>query len=231
MRGFATRPPSRPQTRDSIKQALCPKALADSQLEVMLKIVEPNVTDEQINKFKAYLGSRSVWLSLHLVACVAPSAKHATIGPSSVATPISCVWRIKTTPDALKNAYGQFYRSRALVTAAAQNKWIAAMAAAQWKEHDVYARQRVWRVRDCTHQGQFQGSRLAQVMFALCLEHTISHMDLLLARTGVEVAQNAEAPNPNSSKRYPGRMDGAPLTHSDRRARAGLRPCLGLSRQ
>ena len=59
----------------------------------------------------------------------------------------------------------------------------------QWKDHDVYAWQRVahggW-VRDPAHRGGFQGHRLAPVMFALHLDGTHHQLDLHLARIGVD---------------------------------------------
>ena len=78
-----------------------------------------------------------------------------------------------------RNAYGRFFRLRALRAAAERSPRVAALAAVQWKHGSVGLWQRVaegaWQ-SDETFRGGFQGSRLAQVMFALDLEGAFAEL-------------------------------------------------------
>jgi hypothetical protein len=76
----------------------------------------------------------------------------------------------------LENAYGRFRRARAVGAARGCNKRIAALALAQWQPGPAVLWQRMPRgawAADLASRGSFQGSRLAQVMFAFSLRQAL----------------------------------------------------------
>ena len=161
-----------------------------AQTEVLVKMVETALIDEVIEELRATLEPRQLgvvtpdgpvrvvkllraWLE---DMCEAEEeaagrfpAESQLVGPD-----------VETIAELdLENAYGRFFRSSALSSAAPRSPRVAALAAVQWKHGRVTIWQRMaggsW-VQDASWRGGFQGSRLAQVMFALDLEGAFSEL-------------------------------------------------------